>query len=75
MERTAPRLLEANGLWNHFTGRKKWTITCGLCGHTWSEKVPIREQCSAICPCCKAQNVWSASMFESYYNRIYPESV
>ena len=23
--------VSANGLWNVFTGRKKWTITCGKC--------------------------------------------
>ena len=55
--------VQANGLWNHFTGKKQWRITCGTCRHTWDEKVPIQERCSAVCPCCHAQNVWSASAF------------
>lgn len=61
--------VQANGLWNHFTGRKKWRITCGECEHVWDEKVPIQEQCSAVCPCCHAQNVWSASLFADRYER------
>lgn len=64
---TVPTEVSANGLWNHFTGRKKWEITCGHCDHTWSEKVPIREVCSAVCPCCHTQNKWSASAFERAY--------
>lgn len=65
--KTVTPLLRANGLWNHFTGRKKWRITCGECQHTWDEKVPIQERCSSICPCCHSQNVWSASAFENAY--------
>jgi len=61
--------VRANGLWNVFTGRKKWTITCGKCSHTWQEKVPIVEVCSAICPCCHEQNVWSAREFQEWYER------
>lgn len=57
----------ANGFWNHFTGKKKWRIKCGKCSHGWSEKVPIQEPCSAICPCCGAQNKWSAIAFQKAY--------
>jgi hypothetical protein len=64
---TTPRV-EANGMWNHFTGMKKWTITCGECEHSWQQKVPIHEICSALCPCCGAQNKWSAKDFEAEYN-------
>jgi len=67
MKTVTPRV-SANGLWNHFTGKKKWTIYCGECGHAWTEKVPIQERCSAVCPCCHTQNVWSASAFERAYN-------
>jgi len=63
-----PSNLRANGLWNHFTGKKKWEITCGKCEHTWSEKVPIRKLCSAICPCCQTQNIWDADEFQEHYN-------
>lgn len=62
--------VQANGFWNHFTGRKKWTITCGKCDHTWTEKVPIKDISSAICPCCKSQNKWSAVAFERRYNSL-----
>jgi len=61
--------IEANGFWNHFTGKKKWTITCGGCRHTWKEKVPIREPSSAICPSCGTQNIWSATNFDERYRR------
>lgn len=60
--------VEANGFWNHFTGKKKWTIYCGSCGHAWREKVIIQEWCSAICPNCGEQNVWSAYEFARKYN-------
>ena len=67
-EKVTPEAIWANGLWNHFTGKKKWRITCGTCTHTWHEKVPIHEPSSAICPCCGSQNVWSAEAFEREYN-------
>lgn len=56
MHKVHPRFLQANGLWNHLTEKKKWTITCGVCEHTWSEKVPIHDLCSAICPACRTIN-------------------
>jgi len=69
MKPVTPTTIHGNGLYNHFTGRKKWTITCGACGHTWKEKVPIHEPSSAICPCCKAQNKWSIVAFDAAYNK------
>jgi len=60
--------VRANGLYNPFTGTKKWMITCSECDHTWKEKVPVVENCSAICPNCKTQNVWSFSKFMKNYN-------
>ena len=60
--------LRANGLnGNPFTGTKKWVITCSECEHTWIEKVPVMEICSAICPNCKTQNKWSFSEFMREY--------
>ena len=60
----------ANGLWNHFTKRKKYTIECGKCRHSWTEKVSFAcgDKASAICPCCGSQNVWSHSEFERFYD-------
>lgn len=67
-----PRDIIANGLWNIFTGRKKWQICCGKCQHFWIEKIPIAaEPCSAICPNCREQNLWSSCDFaEMYENEI-----
>jgi hypothetical protein len=60
-----------NGLWNIFTGRKKYSIVCGSCGHTWSDKVPFEagDVASSICPCCGAQNIWSHSEFSKLYEK------
>ena len=63
-----PAKLCANGLYNHFTGRKKYTITCGECSHRWPEKVPFTvDTASALCPCCKVQNTWSHSLWLKRY--------
>ncbi len=63
-----PAKLCANGLYNHFTGRKKYTITCGECSHRWPERVPFTvDTASALCPCCKAQNTWSHSLWLKRY--------
>jgi hypothetical protein len=72
MERktTGPASIFANGLWNHFTGRKKYTIKCGECEHTWTDKVSFAtDTASSLCPCCGAQNKWSHSQFERDYDR------
>jgi hypothetical protein len=60
-----------NGLWNVFTGRKKYTIRCGGCNHTWTDKVPFAagDLASSICPCCGAQNTWSHLDFAVAYER------
>jgi predicted RNA-binding Zn-ribbon protein involved in translation (DUF1610 family) len=68
-EQVAPKLW-GNGLWNHFTGRKRYTIQCGKCQHTWREKVLLAsDEASALCPSCGAQNVWRHSEFEAAWNR------
>lgn len=61
--------ISANGLMNPFTNKKKWQITCGDCGHTWNEKVPIMEPSSAVCPCCGEQNMWSVNKFAEEYDK------
>jgi len=63
-----PYHISANGLWNIFSGKKKWTVTCGNCHYTWSDKLPIVEDITAICPHCKKLNGWSASAFQRMYN-------
>ena len=68
MNSVHPEYIQANGLWNHFTGFKKWKITCGSCGHGYKDKVMIQEICSSVCPCCYTQNKWSASDFQEHYN-------
>ncbi len=64
-----PKYLQANGLYNIFTGKKKWQITCGNCEHVWYEKVPLVDMCSAICPCCRQQNVWDSGEFMRKYDQ------
>jgi hypothetical protein len=61
--RISPKSIIANGLWNPFTGCKKFQITCGECSHTYFDKIPCTgvDEASSICPCCDAQNVWSLS--------------
>lgn len=64
--------LIANGIWNHFTGKKKYGVTCYACGHSWEEKVPFEasDKASVICPNpqCRKQNTWSHSQWEKSYN-------
>lgn len=71
-----PYIVSANGLCNIFTGRKKWTITCGNCHHTWVERVPIAKNCSAVCvnPNCRAQNVWPIAVFWQAYEQQFKNS-
>lgn len=33
------------------------TITCGKCGYTWKERVPMVEEPGMACPRCKEVNV------------------
>jgi len=70
MEKVTPNAIQANGFYNHFSGMKKWTITCDRCNHTWVEKVPIVEPSSVVCPCCCTQNIWSIVKFEKEYNKV-----
>ena len=58
----------SNGLnGNIFTGKKKWTIKCGDCGHMWDEKVHLQKICSAVCPCCHRQQKWDSDEFFWHY--------
>jgi hypothetical protein len=68
----APRNLTTNGLWNHFTGKKKYIITCGKCNHTYKDKVYFENTdiASSKCPCCSEQNTWSHSEIVRRYNLI-----
>lgn len=68
---TEPNNLKANGLWNHFTGKKKYTIECGKCFFTWSDKVPfMTDRAGSICPACGEVNTWSHSEWSSYYEKM-----
>jgi rRNA maturation endonuclease Nob1 len=68
-EQVHPSYLGANGLWNIFTGRKKYTIVCGVCKHTFKDRVPFAtDRASALCPCCGAQNTWSHNSFARDYD-------
>ena len=71
--RTTPTTLYANGLYNPFTGNKKWVITCGECEHTWRENVPFRGISSAVCPCCSTQNTWNTNHFMELHQRRVAE--
>ena len=68
--KTSPQNLRANGLWNIFTGKKKYHITCGNCDHSYSDKVvfSIGDTASSVCPCCNAQNLWSHSKWDEFYS-------
>lgn len=67
----APRETAANGLMPIFSSCKKWTIWCGECPGSWTEKVPAAEECVAKCPHCGTFNVWSLSRFmRNYQARI-----
>ncbi len=67
-----PTSLVANGLWNIFTGKKKYTIECGACNFTYTDKVIFNmgDAANSICPSCKNINVWSHSRFEKFYDRM-----
>lgn len=69
-----PAQLAANGLWNHFTNRKRYTVTCGSCSHSYRDKVPFTvDTASSLCPCCGAQNTWSHSRWAASYERMLTE--
>lgn len=72
MERAvvAPSRVVANGLWNHFTSRKAYTVVCGNCDHSYRDKVPfVTDEASSLCPSCGARNRWSHSWFADWYNQ------
>ena len=67
-----PTELFANGLWNIFTGKKKYTIECGKCNFSYTDKVIFNmgDTARSICPNCKSINKWSHSTFNRYYDKI-----
>jgi len=70
MKRVHPENLRANGLWNIFTGLKKYRITCGDCKFIWDQKVPFARddpRAVAICPACGTVNEWSHKTFDDFY--------
>jgi len=70
MKSVNPSCLAGNGLWNHFSGYKKYHIQCGECKHSWIEKVSFAfDEASVICPNCKTQNTW----LHSYFDKLYSE--
>ncbi len=66
-----PSGLLANGLWNIFTGKKKYIITCGKCKFDYTDKVifNIRDTAKSICPNCRTINKWSHSGFQKIYDK------
>jgi hypothetical protein len=69
MKRVKPRRLFANGLWNPFTHRKKYTVVCGECEHTFDEKVSfVTDNATAVCPACGALNYWLHSDWQKSYD-------
>lgn len=71
----SPEKLKFNGLWNHFTGRKKYDICCGNCGYQYTDKVKfnIGDEAISICPACDKLNKWSHYECEQFYNRFIKE--
>ena len=65
-----PTGLLANGFWNIFTGKKKYTITCGNCNFSYIDKVifSMGDTANSICPSCNSVNIWSHTEFQEYYN-------
>ena len=66
-----PSGLLANGFWNIFTGKKKYTISCGKCNFNYADKVLFKtgDTARSICPNCKSINKWSHSKFQKFYDR------
>lgn len=70
-ETVEPKRVFGNGLWNHFTGRKRYTVICGACGHSYRDKVPfVSNEASSLCPSCGARNRWSHSDFAKQYDQL-----
>lgn len=65
-----PSNLIANGLWNHFTGKKKYEIECGNCLYTYSDKVhfAFSNNARSLCPACGVVNKWKHSDFQRIYD-------
>lgn len=67
-----PHNIIINGLYNIFTGRKKYGIECGYCLHTYNDKLPLKlsDRATSICPACKIINVWSHKKAANYFDKI-----
>ena len=65
---TEPRQCFGNGLINPFFNTKKYTISCGKCGHMWKVKTStLQDKCIKKCPCCNEINEWTHSAFFKHY--------
>lgn len=70
METKAPRDLAANGLWNIFTKRKRYTVLCGGCPHTYRDKVSFdTDRATSLCPACGTLNMWKHSDWQRHYDQ------
>lgn len=67
-KQVTPKSISANGLWNPWTRRKRFSLECGDCDHTYDDKIPIMgEAASSLCPCCGAQNKFSLAAWLKLY--------
>ena len=69
MERVAPSYISSTGLWNIFSQKKTYTITCGKCSHHYTDKVSFAhsDEATSPCPACHILNVWSHNAFAAMY--------
>jgi hypothetical protein len=57
-----PAKLWANGLWNPFTKRKRYTIQCGNCNHIYREYISFLDDLAiSKCTNCNTKNKWNHS--------------
>jgi hypothetical protein len=70
--RISPKSIIANGLWNPFTGCKKFQITCGECSHTYFDKIPCAgvDEASSRCTKFALVAVWSFSEWMRDYESM-----